>query len=218
MSDEYPPNGGISSLQVSQIFPTLFGRIRIPNSEARNAQLMQRILEWQSTTPSEDFANSGGWHSPSDLLEKPGEDIVWLRGIFSAGINAMVKSTLQLPEAHSRAAALHGGFQVVAWANVSHRGNYHRMHNHPGSAWSGCYYVHGTSDTNSLAGTLELYDPRPFTEMVDVPGKPYGQRLVIRPEPGLLILFPGWLYHFVHPVDSDEPRVSIAFNSIWKTA
>ncbi|MBU6172972.1 MAG: hypothetical protein KGQ60_04175, partial [Planctomycetes bacterium] len=109
------------------------------------------------------------------------------------------------------------GFQVVAWANVSQRGHYHRMHNHPGSAWSGCYYVHGTSNPNSLAGTLELYDPRPFTEMVDVPGKPYGQRIVIRPEPGLLILFPGWLYHFVHPVDSDEPRISIAFNSIWKT-
>ena len=54
------------------------------------------------------------------------------------------------------------------------------------------------------------------TEMADVPGTPYGQRLLVRPEPGLLVLFPGWMYHFVHPVTSTEPRISIAFNALWK--
>jgi uncharacterized protein (TIGR02466 family) len=67
----------------------------------------------------------------------------------------------------------------------------------------------------TLAGTLEFYDPRPFTEMVEVPGNPYGQRIIIRPQPGLLVLFPSWLYHFVHPTESDSPRISIAFNASW---
>jgi len=90
------------------------------------------------------------------------------------------------------------------------------MHNHPSSAWSGCYYVTGAGSDESLAGVLEFYDPRPFTEMVEVPGTPYGQRMLIRPVPGLLVVFPSWLYHFVHPMASDTPRISIAFNATWR--
>ena len=35
--------------------------------------------------------------------------------------------------------------------------------------------------------------------MVYVPGEPYGQKFSIRPESGTMIIFPGFLYHFVHP-------------------
>jgi uncharacterized protein (TIGR02466 family) len=209
-------NPGAVGLQVMQVFPTLFGKLHVRDAALWNERLKQRILERQATTPSEDYANSGGWHSPSDLLDSPWEEMRWLRGAIAEGLNGMVKATMQLPEVQSRQVTPSGAFSVAAWANVSRRGDYHRMHNHPGSAWSGCYYVTGKPDPTSLAGTLELYDPRPFTEMTDVPGTPYGQRLVIRPEAGLMVLFPGWLYHFVHPVASDEPRISIAFNATWK--
>ena len=52
--------------------------------------------------------------------------------------------------------------------------------------------------------------------MVEVQGTPYGQRMLIRPTPGLLVMFPSWLYHFVHPMASDTPRISIAFNATWR--
>lgn len=211
-------DGESQPFQVSQIFPTLLGQLRIADHDAWDRRLKTRILERQASTSSENYANAGGWHSPSDLLDLPGEEFDWLRNTIASGVNAMVQSTFRLPEVSSRNQAPKGAFQIVAWANVSRRGHYHRLHNHPGSAWSGCYYLTGSNDSKSLAGSLELYDPRPFTEMVDVPGTPYGQRLVIRPEAGLMIFFPGWLYHFVHPVDSDEPRISIAFNAIWKRA
>lgn len=211
-----PPNPSESNLDVSQVFPSLFGRRIVKDSAQWNGLLEKRILERQSITPSEDYANSGGWHSPADLLEAQGQDIDWLRGIIAEGVNGMVQATMQLPEVKSRRSRPSGAFHVVAWANISTLGNYHRMHNHPGSAWSGCYYVRSKTENDSLAGALELYDPRPFAEMTDVPGTPYGQRLLVRPEPGLLVLFPGWMYHFVHPVTTLEPRISIAFNAIWK--
>jgi uncharacterized protein (TIGR02466 family) len=205
-----------SSMEVMHVFPTLFGRMKIKGAEEWNERLKHRILEHQTKTPSQDYANAGGWHSPSDLLEAPWEEMRWLRSAISEALQGMVLATMQLPEVQGRTLKPNGAFNLSAWANVSRCGNYHRMHNHPGSAWSGCYYVTGTPDPTSLAGALELYDPRPFTEMTDVPGNPYGQRLVIRPEAGLLIMFPGWLYHFVHPVTADEPRISIAFNATWK--
>lgn len=205
--------------QVSQVFPTLVGRFHVPAAERVNERLAAMVLEREAALPSRDHANHGGWHSASDLLEWPGTEVADLRGWISEALGRMVQATAQLPEVQGRGAPIpRGGFRAMAWANVSRRGNYHRMHNHPSSAWSGCYYVATASEPGSLAGALELYDPRPFTEMVDVPGAPYGQRVIVRPEPGLLVVFPSWMYHFVHPSVADAPRISIAFNAQWQPA
>jgi uncharacterized protein (TIGR02466 family) len=203
--------------QIAPVFATLIGKFQYPSTEHINAELKQLILERERITPSDDFANLGGWHSPSDFLEWPGNAVATLRSWISDNLGQMTAATYQLPEVQGRPMPGRGGFMVHAWANVSRRGNYHRMHNHPSSAWSGCYYVTSSSNANSLAGVLELYDPRPFTEMIFTPGTPYGQRMLVRPVPGLMVLFPSWLYHFVHPCDSDEPRISIAFNANWKS-
>lgn len=206
------------SHQVALAFPTLIGKFQISDTTEYNRDLLNQLLEREARTPSNDYANLGGWHSSGDLLEWPGEPIAALKGWILESLNRMVQATAQLPETHGRAASPRGGFRVSAWGNVSRRGNYHRMHNHPGSAWSGVYYVAADSTSDSLGGVLELYDPRPFTEMVEVPGSPYGQRVLIRPNPGLMVLFPSWLYHFVHPSASDSVRVSIAFNAAWRPA
>lgn len=206
------------SHQIALAFPTLIGRFQVSDTEAANAALLRMLLERESSTPSNDYANLGGWHSSGDLLEWCTPEVEELRTWISEALNRMVHATGQLPEVAGRAAPPRGGFRVSAWGNISRRGNYHRMHNHPNSAWSGVYYVTGMGSSNSMGGVLELYDPRPFTEMVDVPGSPYGQRVLVRPVPGLMVLFPSWLYHFVHPSDIDTERVSIAFNAAWRPA
>jgi uncharacterized protein (TIGR02466 family) len=204
--------------QIVLVFPTLIGRFPFANAEQTNAGLLRILLEQEARQPTRDYANVGGWHSDGDLLEWPSPEVNILRTWISESLNYMVQATGQLPEVVGRAAPPRGSFRISAWGNISRRGNYHRMHNHPGNAWSGVYYVASTNSVDSLAGVLEFYDPRTFTEMVDVPGSPYGQRMIIRPEPGLMVLFPSWLYHFVHPSDSDSPRVSIAFNAAWRPA
>jgi uncharacterized protein (TIGR02466 family) len=203
-------------LQIAAAFPTLIGRQQISDPTMTNTELTSLILEREQINPSHDHANFGGWHSASDLLEWPGTAVATVRGWITDALQRIVQASAQLPESQARSAPPRGAFRISAWANVARRGNYHRMHNHPGSAWSGCYYVTGTGSDDSLAGVLEFYDPRPFTEMVDVPGSPYGQRMLIRPTPGLLVLFPSWLYHFVHPTAAESPRISIAFNATWR--
>ena len=222
-------NGNTSFLNqnIALAFPTLIGRFQVAEPAAINAGLLRLVLEHEAAEPSRDYANVGGWHSAPDLLDWQGPEIVELRKWIVEALNRMVRATGQLPEVQGRPAP-RGNFTISAWANISRRGNYHRMHNHPFSAWSGVYYVTAVDrprearsdkpDPHVLAGVLELYDPRPFTEMVDVPSVPYGQRVNIRPEPGLLVLFPSWLYHFVHPSNSDDQRGSIAFNAAWRSA
>ena len=218
MTDSTNPNFSAISHQISMAFPTLIGRFQVSNTEATNDALRKMLLDREASNPSSDYANVGGWHSTADLLEWPSAGVEPLRNWISESLNRMVQATGQLPEVAGRAAPPRGGFRVSAWGNISRRGNYHRMHNHPNSAWSGCYYVTGVPPSNSLGGVLELYDPRHFTEMMDVPGSPYGQRVHVRPVPGLMVLFPSWLYHFVHPSDSDSERISIAFNAAWRPA
>ena len=41
---------------------------------------------------------------------------------------------------------------------------------------------------------------------------PYGDPFRVRPEAGLLVLFPSWLYHWVHPYSGRTPRIAISFN------
>jgi predicted 2-oxoglutarate/Fe(II)-dependent dioxygenase YbiX len=77
------------------------------------------------------------------------------------------------------------------------------------------YYV--DAGTNSLdhplSGVLEFLDPRAGIEAVTAPGDPYGEPLRVRPEAGLLIVFPSWLFHWVHPYVGKTPRIAVSFNA-----
>lgn len=197
--------------QVALAYPTPIGRFKVPNADAVNRELRRAILEKEQSEPSSDYANVGGWHSRADLLDWPIPEVRTLREWISEAINHMVGTVTEGRQ-------IRGAYGISAWANVARSGNYHRVHNHPKSAWSGVYYVEiGAVDPkHPLAGILEICDPRPFTEMVASPGEPFGKRVIFRPEPGMMVLFPSWIYHFVNPFQGTGERISIAFNSPWQ--
>jgi hypothetical protein len=64
-----------------------------------------------------------------------------------------------------------------------------------------------------LSGVLEFLDPRAGVEAVSAPGDPYGEPVRIKPGAGLLVIFPSWLYHWVHPYMGETPRVAVSFNA-----
>jgi len=65
----------------------------------------------------------------------------------------------------------------------------------------------------SLSGVLEFLDPRAGVEAVTAPGDPYGEPVRIRPQAGLIVIFPSWLYHWVHPYAGHTPRIAVSFNA-----
>ena len=48
--------------------------------------------------------------------------------------------------------------------------------------------------------------------MTATPGNPFGQTVSVPPRPGLMVLFPSWLYHWVNPFYGEGERISVAFN------
>jgi uncharacterized protein (TIGR02466 family) len=182
--------------QIASAFPTPVGRFTLPDAAAFNAGLRRVILDRER---AETGGSAVAWRSGPDLLEWPGPEVGTLRGWMMEAVNRMVAAT-----AERRPYC--GVMTAYAWAVVARKGHFQRVHNHPGGAWSGTYWVDAGDGTG---GELELCDPRPFTDMVATPGNVFGPRLVVRPETGLMLVVPGWLYRFTNPYDGGGPRVSV---------
>lgn len=178
-------------LDVTPTFPTLIGHVRLPDAEAMNNGLHALILDEEAQYPSVGRSNIGGWHSRPDFLHRSDANVAALTSWILWGLRRMIcASTGQ--------GAFKGRLSMTAWATVCRAGAYHAPHSHPDSAWSGVYYVNGGAENpdRPLSGMLEFLDPRAGAEAVSAPGDPYGEPFRVRPQAGLIVLFPSWLFHW----------------------
>jgi uncharacterized protein (TIGR02466 family) len=103
-------------------------------------------------------------------------------------------------------------WHLNAWANVNRMADFNQMHTHPGATWSGVYYVdHGEPDEDAEGTAIHLFDPCASRTNIFFPELSC-QAITFRPQPGLMILFPGYVPHTVLPHRGGRPRISIAFN------
>jgi 5-oxoprolinase (ATP-hydrolysing) subunit B len=104
------------------------------------------------------------------------------------------------------------------WVNISTSRAISEPHIHPRRFLIAVYYVSGTKDS----GSLTLMNPNPQHDQIIPASKTRNivglhnhfnsSRYVIDPEPGKLVIFPGWIQHFVSSGDNSE-RISIALDS-----
>ena len=188
--------------EFKQLFPTVMLRRQLDFMLPLNDALRAIILKNERKDAGIRASNIGGWHSQPDFLDWDLPEIASLAEEFiSAGRE--FTSTLIPPDAEGD---LEVTFQGGSWANVLREGGYNKIHNHPGALWSGCYYVSLGQPAREPAysGWIEFQDPRP--------GNIHGGKERVEPKEGMLLLFPGWLNHYVNPVCGQDERISIAFN------
>ena len=83
---------------------------------------------------------------------------------------------------------------------------------HPGVQISAVYYV---DDGGSHNEGVRFVDPRPQASMVPVPAwwtRGTGEHIRVQSVPGLFVLFPAWVQHYVVAHAGDRPRISVSFN------
>jgi uncharacterized protein (TIGR02466 family) len=194
--------------EVTEAFPTLIGRVRVPDAESMNLELQQLILTEERTHPSLGRSNIGGWHSRPDLLQRSESSVAALTTWLTWAVKRMIEASVGVR-------TFKGTLSLSAWATICRAGAYHAPHSHPDSAWSGVYYVDAgmRAADRPFSGMLEFLDPRAGIEAVSAPGDPYGEPLRVVPESGLLVIFPSWLYHWVHPYAGQTPRIAVSFNA-----
>jgi uncharacterized protein (TIGR02466 family) len=195
-------------LKITPAFPTLIGQLHVPDPEVMNQDLQTLILAEESQYSSVGRSNIGGWHSRPDFLSRSDPAVSALSTWLTWALRRMIDAT-------AGANAFRGALSASAWATVCRAGAYHAPHSHPDSAWSGVYYVNPGSDNPDqlLSGVLEFLDPRAGVEAVTAPGDPSGEPFRVRPQAGLLVVFPSWLFHWVHPYTGQIPRIAVSFNA-----
>jgi uncharacterized protein (TIGR02466 family) len=173
----------------------------------RNAELRARILAHAQSDAGDKVTNVGGWRSATGHLEFLGDLRDWLL----ERMLAMVNEATRRVTAERGLAPVTPSWSFAAWANVSRGGDFHATHTHAGATWSGVYYVAtGDSGAKDESGRLRFIDPSPGSAIF----LPFLARAVpeVRPRPGLMILFPSYVPHTVHPHRGAAERISIAFN------
>jgi uncharacterized protein (TIGR02466 family) len=194
---------------VNLVFATPVLIRNIANTEIVNAALRSAILDTEAKDKGARGSNVGGWQSTPDILEWPIPAIDSLK----EWINDAVVDLACLPSNN----ATRVEYTAHGWANVIRNGNYNRTHNHGDIHWACVYYVHcGEPEPgHPMNGRIELRDPRPGASIggeLRYPGYTFGEGLLIDPQPGMLLMFPGWIEHFVHPFFGKGERISIATN------
>ena len=105
------------------------------------------------------------------------------------------------------------------WVNIGSKLSFNYPHNHPGSNFSGIYYVKVPTKRKD-SGLLQFLDPRggvrPYALGVKELKDPFNDNFTIVPDEKMLIIFPSWLQHWVTPNLQEEDRISIACNFIFQ--
>ena len=205
---------GRIEIAVKGLFATPVAAVELPGAAELNAALHRSILQRRQDTPSVQASNAGGWHSDRDILAWGGDA--------AATVLDMAKGVASQMTADRNGQPIRPAWTVQAWANVNGPGDGNICHYHPGSFWSGTYYVAdgGCGSDPALGGEFEMLDPRgpaagmyaPALKFAGADGLSAGSGETIRPRPGLLLLFPSWLFHQVRPYRGTGLRISVAFN------
>lgn len=199
-----------SETEILDLWPTKLIRRTFADCEEPNRDLIKHIREMEKGNKSltTDYRDN----NPLEH-DRPGAN--WLRGRINETIIDYLRSI---------GIDYSVNWSIHAWANVNRMGDYHDSHNHPRCYLSGTYYLKIPTDASARRqrgdvrpNRITFYDPRAGFNMNSIRNDPYvDPEFTVLPEPGLMLMWPSSLMHFVHPNLSDETRISLSFNIVLK--
>lgn len=193
-----------------ELWPTTLLQRFLPGHEQANPALAAVIEQLESA--NSDLTTD---YLADNLLTHEHPALQWLKDcINKTAVDYLQRQGLDYPVDWT----LHG------WANINRFGDYHDLHNHPHSYLSGTYYVALPSQKveagtrNDLSpGAISFYDPRPQANMTAIRGDAQiSPQYTIQPQPGMILMWPSFLHHLVHPNLARQKRISISFNLMLK--
>jgi hypothetical protein len=137
---------------------------------------------------------------------------------FAAEVYRQVEQYIsQLPRSgdHPFLASRPQHYVIDGWAVVSGAAGYHAAHIHPYAWMSGVYYVVRPEISRGPRGAAGWLRVGPPPEVGLAPDCGWQEHLV-EPEPGNIVLMPGYFIHDTQPLGIDQERICIAFDVIPK--
>jgi hypothetical protein len=94
---------------------------------------------------------------------------------------------------------------------VMRNGHYVMTHDHGDVHWSVAYYVDAGDDLPAPSGRIAFVDPRRSGRTIPELDL-FPSTFDIAPRTSALIIFPGWLQHYVHAYRGERPRICVSCN------
>jgi uncharacterized protein (TIGR02466 family) len=187
----------------------------LPELEEVNRDITRRLVAESTAAPSVRRSNVGSWHSGNLAMRQES----CFRTLLQA-IVGKVRETVETlaTERGQPMPPMRTG--IHAWAMVMRNGDYTIPHDHAEVHWATVYYADaGDADdaVDRASGLLALVDPRHGTRPMPVL-ELTGSTFTVIPRTGRLVVFPGWLQHYVHAYKGKRPRVSISCNVMFEIA
>jgi uncharacterized protein (TIGR02466 family) len=198
------------NMPLASLFSTPVAMYEHPELQSMNHEITEILVAESLSVPSLTHSNVGGWHSKYDLQNRPEACFRKLNELVIAHAmettQAIAKNTgTRFPKTVAK---------THMWAMVMRDGDYTIPHTHPDSHWATVYYADaGDADESAHpeSGVINFIDPR--SGFLPIPGLDMTQgEFVVNAKTGQLLVFPGWLMHYVHSYRGSRPRVSIACN------
>lgn len=192
------------------LWPLLLLERTLPGHEHANLELERLIVEREAGN-----ADLTTDYLQDNLLALDNPAVEWLKQcIHKSALDYCQRAGMDYPLTWS----------VQGWANINRSGDYHDPHNHPYAYLSGTYYVRvpqakvlSRNRADVRPGCITFYDPRGSVNMTAIKQDPQVEpEFTVTPRPGMILLWPAFLMHFVHPNLSQQPRISLSFNLILK--
>jgi len=162
---------------------------------------LSEIFKLQHESEGSKISNAGGWQScPYKYKDNP----------FFDGVVDLVLE-------HANQAAYAYGFDSALklesyWLNINGKHDYNRLHNHLGVCLSAVLFLKAPENCGDLF--FERPGITPIVPGFDRLNALNWSNYSITPTEGRLVVFPATMNHFVDRNESDELRVSAAFNFI----
>jgi uncharacterized protein (TIGR02466 family) len=218
-SSPSPTGNAVAGASVAShlpLFATPVSMYESAGMDEVNRDVTARLVAESISVPSISRSNIGGWHSQPDLALRPDASfralIQYIVSRVRVTMDGLAKETGQ------GLAQMRIG--VHAWAMVMRDGDYTIPHDHADAHWSTVYYP-DAGDADEAAhpdsGLLALIDPRHGGR--PIPGLDLvGKTFTARPSTGRLLVFPGWLLHYVNAYRGQRPRVAVSCNVTFELA
>lgn len=185
---------------VQEIFSAFMA---MDNLDLSNDEILKNCYNLKNTTEGRIISNKGGWQSEDIVKNKSFEN-------FFEKVTEKANSIKDLYKLKNE----HMLFVDSAWVNINQKYDYNVLHNHGDNFFSGVYYANVPDNS----GAIEFRHPSAAKAVISWSKFAYqlngmnSDILNIEPKTGQIIIFPSWLDHEVNRNNSDEERVSIAFN------
>lgn len=99
-------------------------------------------------------------------------------------------------------------FTLNLWSNVLNKKGHQISHTHPDAFISGVYYISVPTSIKQAKETDDRQGHLLFTQAENL------NHRYVKPEEGLIAIFPSYLYHQTLPLEHDEFRVCVAFDVV----